>query len=497
MISNRLLWIVWIVSTLGIASVAMARLYVSGDRTDLMPGQTDGVHHQLEIACETCHTSPAFANQATVRKDINKTCVTCHKEELKAADDSHPIKKFTNPRMSAYWDKVDARFCTTCHSEHEPEITLAGLLTLPGDYCVACHSEGEQDVRVNRPSHAELEFDTCASAGCHNFHDNRALYEDFLVKHAGEHWTSIPAVHPAGVIAADRDRPDATEIQAYLASLDAPQNARDAKIEDHWAASAHASAEVGCASCHAPKSETAAEIEANWIDVPGEEICATCHKGQAKTFALGRHGMRRHPEIAKPRKVERQLKELGWKEPPESVIAALEDYLDDPSPAPEMSTAEARVTLKPDAHGETLTCMSCHGPHEQDLQFARVGACLGCHADEHSLSYETSPHHEISQAEIRGLSEPGTGVTCATCHMPGAVRKGAVTTNHNQNDTLFPNEKMIRPVCMECHGLGFAIDALADPALVRNNFSGQPDRHIESIDWAVNRVEQPADAGNE
>ena len=181
MISNRLLWLVWIVATLGIAGVATARLYVSGDRTDLMPGQTDGVHHQLEIACETCHTSPPFADQAKIRKDINKTCVTCHKEELKAADDSHPIKKFTNPRMSAYWDKVDARFCTTCHSEHEPEITLAGLLTLPGDYCVACHSEGDQDVRVNRPSHAELEFDTCASAGCHNFHDNRALYEDFLV----------------------------------------------------------------------------------------------------------------------------------------------------------------------------------------------------------------------------------------------------------------------------------------------------------------------------
>ena len=32
---------------------------------------------------------------------------------------------------------------------------------------------------------------------------------------------------------------------------------------------------------------------------------------------------------------------------------------------------------------------------------------------------------------------------------------------HNQNDGLQPNEKMIRPVCMSCHGLGFSIDALA------------------------------------
>jgi hypothetical protein len=43
---------------------------------------------------------------------------------------------------------------------------------------------------------------------------------------------------------------------------------------------------------------------------------------------------------------------------------------------------------------------------------------------------------------------------------------------------------MIRPVCMNCHGLGFSIDALADPALINNNFSGQPSIHIESMDMA-------------
>jgi hypothetical protein len=28
-----------------------------------------------------------------------------------------------------------------------------------------------------------MAFNTCNSAGCHKFHDNRALYEDFLAKH--------------------------------------------------------------------------------------------------------------------------------------------------------------------------------------------------------------------------------------------------------------------------------------------------------------------------
>lgn len=493
----RYLWFLWIAFSLLLAGGAFARLYLGGDRTTFLPGNTSGVHHQIELACETCHTSDDFENQAAIRKDINKTCVTCHKEELKAANDSHPIKKFKNPRMADYWDRVDARFCTSCHSEHQPEITLAGLVTLPGDFCVACHSQGDQDVRVNRPTHAGLEFDTCASAGCHNFHDNRALYEDFLVKHSGQEWLKQEPIHPVALLARERARPAEDEIANYLASLVAPETAVGTIADEHWAASAHAAADVGCGGCHAPKAETESEIEAAWIDAPGEEVCASCHKSEAKTFALGRHGMRRHPDIAKPRAAKRMLKNLGWKDPPEVVIASIENYLAEPSPAPMMSTTEARVPLLPEAHGQDVTCNTCHKPHEQDLTFAAVGACLSCHADDHSLAYKGSPHHTLWEAETAGLGPLGSGVTCATCHMPQSERKGVATTNHNQNDTLRPNEKMIRPVCMECHSLEFSIDALADADLVQRNFPGTPDRHIESIDWAVSRVEQSDQGSNQ
>lgn len=494
---NRLVWTLWIAVTLAVAGTAFARLYVGGDRTAFLPGQTAGVHHQIELACETCHTSSDFADQATIRKELNKTCVTCHKDELKAADDSHPVKKFKNPRMAAYWDKVDARFCTSCHMEHQPEITQAGLVTLPGDYCVACHSEGEQDVRVNRPTHAGLTYDTCASAGCHNFHDNKALYEDFLVKHAGQPWLKDGAVHPAAALARIRARPDGDEIALYLAALDAPEAHRDAEAEAHWAASAHAAAKVSCAGCHAAGAETPQAVSESWTDAPGETVCASCHKPEAKTFALGRHGMRRHPELARPRAAKRMLKDLGLGDPPARMVAAIERFLEDPAPAPAMSTAEARVPLTPDAHGQSLTCATCHAPHEQDLTFAAVGACLSCHADDHSKAYEGSPHHGLWQAELAGVLPPGAGVTCATCHMPQAERRGAVTTDHNQNDTLRPNEKMIRPVCMECHSLDFSIDALADADLVVGNFAGKPDRHIDSVDWAVSRVDQPDEGANQ
>ena len=58
---------------------------------------------------------------------------------------------------------------------------------------------------------------------------------------------------------------------------------------------------------------------------------------------------------------------------------------------------------------------------------------------------------------------------------------------HNQNDNLRPNEKMLRSVCLDCHGLEFSIDALADVELVKRNFRGKPSTHIKSLDWAIAR----------
>lgn len=495
--SKYALWGIWVAVSLTAAAYAAKTVYVSGDRTVLLPGQTSGVHHQFEIACGTCHTSDNFEDTNSVRKDLNKTCQSCHKEELDVSNDSHPRKKFTNPRMASFWEKVDGRFCTSCHLEHVPEETLTGGVTLAGDFCMACHSEGEQDVRVDRPSHADLTYDTCASAGCHNFHDNRAIYEDFLVKHGKDPWLLDTQINEAA--AAFRSTPHASqaEIELYLADLSAVPQARDAEIEHHWAASAHAAGDVGCASCHAADAETEEEITALWVDAPGEAVCADCHRNEAKTFARGRHGMRRHPDIAEPRRPSDVLKSLGVSDAPDLMINLIDKYLADPDAPEAMTTTEARVSLTPDAHGQALTCNTCHKPHEQDVSFAAVEGCLTCHNDDHSTAYKSSPHFDLWTAELDGDLPAGSGVSCATCHMPQVIKGDEIHTNHNQNDTLRPNEKMIRPTCMSCHGLGFAIDALADPALINNNFSGQPNRHIESIDWALDRVETPDTDANQ
>jgi hypothetical protein len=98
------------------------------------------------------------------------------------------------------------------------------------------------------------------------------------------------------------------------------------------------------------------------------------------------------------------------------------------------------------------------------------------------MAWRSSPHGQL--------------VTCARCHMPRVRQRDSTfdvtwaAVEHNQNDTLRPNEKMIRPVCLSCHGLAFAIDALADPALIRTNFSGSPRRHVPSLDMAEARLRE-------
>jgi hypothetical protein len=154
-----------------------------------------------------------------------------------------------------------------------------------------------------------------------------------------------------------------------------------------------------------------------------------------------------------------------------------------------MSVVDARLPMKQSTANEHVSCTSCHGAHRFDTSKAHADACLGCHADEHSMAWRDSPHGRLT-------SDADQAVTCATCHMPRTRRRDPefdvswTAVEHNQNDTLRPNEKMLRPVCLSCHGLAFAIDALADPALIRNNFAGAPGRHVPSLDMAESRLRE-------
>lgn len=429
----------------------------TADRSAFLPGETTGGHHQIELACSACHTEE-YAD----RDSLQDACESCHAEALKLAKDDHPKSKFTDPRNADRLAVLDARYCVTCHVEHRPERTGEMGLTLPVDYCFLCH----QGIGEDRPSHAGMPFDSCASAGCHNFHDNRALYEDFLLKHLDEN-----DVRPGGVRLLANLMEVADQLPDYpkkefpivpLSEEDVLEADADGAVVAEWAASSHAAAGVACGACHTVVGEGSERSQ--WIDAPGPESCRPCHGGEVSGFLAGKHGMRLDEE-----KLGRAL---------------------DP-----MRPGLARRPMKPESFERELGCTSCHGAHRFDARFAQVGACLDCHDDAHSLAYIDSPHHELWKAEVLGQTPEGSGVTCATCHMPRVEKDyfwGTFTHNevqHNQSATLQPNEKMIRPVCLSCHGLGFTIDALADEELIERNFLGRPSVHVESLELARRRDE--------
>ena len=439
---TKKIWLTWLLLSVGIGAYYLNMIVFSEDKSALLIGEASHGHYQIELACDACHTE-AFGG-GEVMQDA---CENCHAEELEAAHDSHPKKKFTDPRNADRIAVLDARYCVSCHGEHQKEQTRAMGVTLPNDYCYHCH----QEIGDERESHKNLAYDSCASAGCHNYHDNRALYEEFLVTNADQPWLNEIAQLPApnGALSANKKPAPILTLQ----DIDAPaEKLAQAEITEHWVNSGHAQAGVNCSDCHTQKGNV-------WLDKPGIEVCTSCHKNEAKGFLAGKHGMR-------------LSEQLGNK------LSA-------------MKVKDSALEFKQQALHREQGCNACHSSHTFNTQSAATEACLGCHNDEHSLAYLASPHGKLWQQEINQEIAPGQGVSCANCHMPRLTKvqggKEITRVQHNQNDNLRPNEKMIRTVCMSCHGLEFAIDALADKELIKNNFSGKPSSHIESIDWAKKR----------
>lgn len=433
-------WFCGLLITIGVGGYLTFSLLTDRNRTIFLPGETSHGHYQIETKCDACHTPMMGVKQ--------EACLQCHAEELRIANDTHPERKFTDPRNADRVAVLDARKCITCHVEHESDMTYSMGLTLPEDYCFRCHV----NVGTERPSHRDLGFDTCASAGCHNFHDNRALYEDFLSKHLDEPDILDEATVPIPNMIQIRQLFEGSKPKPLrIAEQDAPPEIDLNEILLHeWESTAHAQAGVNCQDCHTQKGI--------WKNKVTHEACRTCHSNEVDGFLAGRHGMR--------------------------LAQAL-------SP---MTPDIARLPMKSSAHHRNLTCVSCHNAHQFDRQYAAVDACLSCHNDTHSLAYTESPHFGLWEAETNGGREVGSGVSCATCHLPRETHKQdgieKIVVQHNQNDNLRPNEKMIRSVCMNCHGLGFSINALADTRLIESNFNGAPSRHIRSVDMVKQRLKR-------
>ena len=443
MISTRIIWLIWFVLTcMGAGYFALAVTTSSSPaRRALLPGDTTHGHYQIELQCDACHTK--FMG---VKQDA---CTECHGAELKAEKDTHPASKFNDPTNAERLAKLDAQKCITCHREHVPDRTHEMGLTLPKDYCFHCH----EDVAEQRPSHTGMTHDSCANAGCHNYHDNKALYENFLYQNCDQpDVLPEPGVAIRNLIEQWSKKNKEAKPKLTTKDADAPTNLLLRPIVEEWVSTAHAAAGVNCRDCHDVVSEDRTVTQ--WENQIGGEACRKCHAKESESFLKGRHGMRLASGLSPMR--------------------------------PEM----AKQPMHEDAAHKELNCSACHQAHSYDTNFAAVEACMSCHNDEHTDNYLKSSHYALWQEEIAGNAEPGTGVSCATCHMP-RVREGTtVHVQHNQNYNLRPNEKMIRGVCMSCHGLEFSLNSLADSLLIQRCFQGQPTVEIDSAQMAKRWFEE-------
>jgi predicted CXXCH cytochrome family protein len=451
------LWLLWFIASVSCGAGLVAAMLSEDHQWPFLIGKMTTGHHQIELACKACHLSPFGGKEA-----LQESCVGCHGEELRQAKDSHPAKKFNDPRNADRLAKLNAQSCLSCHREHKPQLTRAMGVTVPDDFCALCHA----DIAQERSSHKGLSFNGCANAGCHNYHDNQALYEDFLVKHAGQPATAATplialsaALDVKQTVAAIRTPEPRGPLTVDMA--DSPDETRSPAILAEWSADIHARKGVNCSDCHRAKIEGTGEKA--WVDWPGLAGCQGCHADQTRTLLDGKHGLRLRPDLR---------------------------------PLAPMRPSFAEKPMKASAPDKEIGCASCHGAHSFDTVKAQTEACLGCHDDSHSKAYIGSPHHKLWLDGTSGHTP--TGVSCAGCHMPRVRTDDSglphIFTNHNQNANLRPTEKMVRSVCGECHGLQFALDTLADPTLARRNYAGQPATRVESIEWALKRREAKGDA---
>ena len=350
-------------------------------------------------------------------------CTSCHAQER--GPDTHAVALFDDPRWAQALARLDVRQCVSCHGEHRR--SHRGV-TVEAGFCFPCHD----DVPGKRASHATFAPSSCGNAGCHNYHDNSALNVAFLSRHRED-----PDRTPQPRVLERRVLPPQEHPEIRFPSAEAS----DPALVDSWRASGHAAAGVGCAECHDPEGR-------DFRRSPSDAPCAQCHAFEDGTFRSGKHGVRR--------------------------ATGLED----------LGPRDARLPMRAEAPAQ-LRCTTCHDAHSVDTRRAAVEACLSCHDDEHSRAFLASPHGLTWRSSPAGARPAADAVTCATCHLPRVEvdQRGTrrVAVHHRNTLTLSPLDRMAKLVCMDCHGLPFALASLLDPRLPASNFRGRPARPAESV----------------
>ena len=212
------------------------------------------------------------------------------------------------------------------------------------------------------------------------------------------------------------------------------------KINQEWANSVHGLNDINCSSCHLN------EETKDFVAKPNHESCRSCHESQVETFLLGKHGIRLNEGLS-----------------------AL---------TPKM----AALPMNNSAFDQQMNCNTCHDAHSVNTFTAASDSCLTCHNDSHSLNYKKSKHFELVASEGILPRPSSDSVTCATCHLPREKHGETIYVNHNNTYNLLPRDRMVKDVCINCHGMEYAYNSIFDDELVTENFARPPTLKLETFD---------------
>ncbi|GAB4537655.1 MAG: hypothetical protein Tsb0014_26640 [Pleurocapsa sp.] len=155
--------------------------FVLDRRSIFLPGETSHGHVLFEASCSSCHEG--------FKPVSNETCNRCHEAEL--AKDVHGAQKFRDPRWAELLTNLDVLTCTACHAEH---VHMFGRgVHLQPDLCMSCH---QGVIEGDLASHNGFTPDGCWTAGCHNFHDHRAISTGFLRQNLDQPWLLPKPANP-------------------------------------------------------------------------------------------------------------------------------------------------------------------------------------------------------------------------------------------------------------------------------------------------------------
>ena len=308
-----------------------------------------------------------------------------------------------------------------------------------------------------------MAFNTCNSAGCHKFHDNRALYEDFLAKHLDE-----PAnTEQAPQLRARNFREVAAEWPGYPVDRFPLKRANRCRC----AARIHAVA------------RGRRRLARDGARAFRRELQRLPQGGEGRRRSMGEaprpQGVRDLPRARDQRLSRRQARHAARRRLSADDAAAARASRCTPK------RGDNRARMRELSLGAPLRYEESRGRSVRRLPPRRAHASLRALAALRAVE---------ERARRRGASrQRASRARAATCRAKSIASReparSAILVQHNQNDNLRPNEKMIRPVCMSCHGLGYSIDALADSEARREQLPRPAPHAREELDMVAQRSE--------